>query len=244
MKKTLAIFCFLIFAYTANSQVLISLLLGDKLNSDKLEFGLDGGVNWLNMTNTPDAEFLFDWNLGFYFDFKLKQRLFIHTGVIVKSRMGTSGITPYSLENANLDSLFVGGTVDRKINYFNVPVLLRYRFVDYLHAEAGIQLGLRYTGYDFFTKEIYNKKDLQFTNDIKDNYTRLDAGGVAGLGYKLRQGDGMIIYARYYYGFVDVDKVLSGNQHNTALYLGVCIPIGKNKAEAKAQEKAAKTESK
>ena len=244
MKKTLAIFCFLIFAYTANSQVLISLLLGDKLNSDKLEFGLDGGVNWLNMTNTPDAKPMFDWNLGFYFDFKMNQHLFIHTGVIVKSRMGTSGIKPYSLDNPHLDSLFVGGTVDRKINYFNVPVLLRYRFVNYLHAEAGIQLGLRYTGYDFFVQEIYNKKDLEFVNDIKDNYTRLDAGGVAGLGYKLKQGNGMTIYARYYYGFVDVDKVLSGNQNNTSIYLGVCIPIGKNKAEAKAKDKATKTESK
>jgi hypothetical protein len=162
--------------------------------------------------------------------------------VIVKSRMGTSGITPYSLDNLYLDSLFVGGTVERKVNYFSVPVLLRYRFPGYLHAEAGIQLGLRYTGYDLFTKEIYNKKDLQFTNDIKDNYTRLDAGGVVGIGYKLKKGDGMTIYARYYYGFVDVDKVLTGNQHNTAYYLGICIPIGKNKAEKKAQEKEAKME--
>jgi hypothetical protein len=29
----------------ANGQVLISLLLGDKLNSGKIEFGLDGEIN-------------------------------------------------------------------------------------------------------------------------------------------------------------------------------------------------------
>jgi hypothetical protein len=239
MKKAFAILCFLVFAYTANSQVLISLLLGDKLNSDKLEFGLDGGINWLNMTNSPGTKKLFDWNIGFYFDFKMKHNLFIHTGVIVKSKMGTAGITPYSLNNQDLDSLFIGGSVDRKINYFNVPALLRYRFVDYLYAEAGIQLGLRYTAYDFFTKEIYHEKDLKFTQETKDNYTRLDAGGVAGMGYKLKHGQGMTIYARYYYGFVDVDKITSGTQNNTSWYLGICIPIGKGKAEKKAEEKKA-----
>jgi hypothetical protein len=68
---------------TSRSQVLISLLLGDKLNSGKIEFGLDGGVNWLTMSNTPNAKYLFDWNLGFYFDFKMKNpHLFIHTGVL------------------------------------------------------------------------------------------------------------------------------------------------------------------
>jgi hypothetical protein len=238
MKKFFLTAIILISFCSANSQVLISLVLGDKVNSDKLEFGLDGGVNWLNMTNTDNAKQLFDWNLGFYFDFKMSQNLFIHTGVIVKSKMGTSGITPYSLNNQDLDTLFLGGNVDRKINYFNVPVMLRYRFVNYIHAEAGIQLGLRYSAFDIFSKEIYAEDDLTFKNDIRDNYTRLDAGGIAGIGYKLQQGEGITLSVRYYYGFVDVDKILSGKQQNSALYLCASIPIGKNKAEKKAQEKA------
>jgi len=221
---------------TANSQVLISLLLGDKLNSDKLEFGLDGGINYLNMSNSPGDKYLFDWNLGFYFDFKIKPKLFIHTGVIVKSKMGTAGIAPYSLNNPYLDSAFVGGTVDRKLNYFNVPVLLRYRFIDYFHIEGGIQLGLRYKSYDYFSNEIYNEDDLTFKNYIEENYTLLDAGGVVGLGYKLKHGQGITIGVRYYYGFVDVDKVSSGSQCNSAFYINGSIPIGKGKAEKKREE--------
>jgi hypothetical protein len=38
------------FTQKANSQVLISLLLGDKLNSEKLKFGLDGGVNFATIS--------------------------------------------------------------------------------------------------------------------------------------------------------------------------------------------------
>ncbi|HUM45684.1 MAG TPA: porin family protein [Chitinophagales bacterium] len=220
---------------TAKSQVLISLLLGDKLNSDKLEFGLDGGANLLNMTNTPGSKAMVNWNLGFYFDFKMNEKLFIHTGVIVKSKMGTASLEPYSLNNNELDTLFTGGIVDRKINYFNVPVLLRYRFVDYVHVEGGIQLGLRYTGYDIFTQSI-NNSDLEFRNDVKDNFQRLDAGGVIGIGYKLKKGKGMTLSARYYYGFVDANKLTNGAQHNTASYFNVSIPIGKGKAEKKAAE--------
>jgi len=219
---------------TANSQILISLLLGDKLNSGKIEFGLDGGVNWLNQTNTPEASRLFDWNLGFYFDFKMRNpHLFVHTGVLVKSKMGASGISPYDLDDAFLDSVFVGGTVDRKINYFNVPAMLRYRFVNYFHIEGGIQLGLRYTGFDVFQKDFYEKKDLRFLNDVKDDYTRLDAGGLAGIGYKFKKGEGITISVRYYHGLVDVNTALAGAQQNSALYVSASIPIGKGKAEKK-----------
>ncbi len=228
---------FVAFSPSAKSQVLISLLLGDKLNSDWLEFGLDGGGCLLNMSNTPGSEMMLNWQLGFYFDFKVNSKLFIATGVLVKSKMGTEGLTPYSLDNANLDTVFYGGTVQRKINYFNVPGTVKYRFIDYLHAEGGIQLGLRYTGFDDFIQEI-DGDDLKYKNDVKDNYTRLDAGGLVGLGYKLQQGKGMSLNARYYFGFVDVNKVMEGSQRNSAFYFSAAIPIGKGKAEKKAAEKS------
>ncbi|MBP9883489.1 MAG: PorT family protein [Chitinophagales bacterium] len=241
MNKRIFLFLLTIFigvySPSAKAQVLISLLLGDKLNSDWLEFGLEGGGCLLNMTNTPGSEMMLNWQLGFYFDFKVNTKLFISTGVLVKSKMGTEGLTPYSLDNANLDTVFTGGSVQRKINYFNVPGTVKYRFIDYLHAEGGIQLGLRYTGFDEFKQEI-DGDDLEYSNDVKDNFTRLDAGGLVGLGYKLKQGKGMGLNARYYFGLVDVNKVEAGSQHNTAFYFSASIPIGKGKAEKKAAEKA------
>ena len=170
--------------------------------------------------------------------------LFIHSGVLVKSKMGTSGLKPYSLNDVYLDSVFTGGSVDRKINYFNVPVMLRYRFNNFIHLEGGVQLGLRYTGYDLFKNEINQKDDLTFLNDVKDNYTRIDAGGLAGVGYRFNKGEGLILALRYYYGFVDADRVLAGNQHYSAIYISGAIPIGKAKAERKAKEKAAEMEQK
>ncbi len=218
----------------SHSQVLISLLLGDKLNSDKLEFGLDGGANLTKISNLDGTKYLPDFHLGFYFDFKLKPKLFVHTGVIVKSTMGARGIAPYSVGNEDLDSLLVDADVDRKLQYWNVPALLRYRFYDYFHVEGGLQLGLLYKASDRFEEKIYDKKDLKFKYNIikENNYKYFDFGAVGGLGYKLKKGDGITLGVRYYYGFMDIVKDNSGPaQHNTSLYFCVSIPIGKEKAK-------------
>ena len=71
MKKTILLFGFLLTVYTANSQVLISLLFGDALNSPNVEFGLDGGVNYANISNLETSKFLPIFNLGFYFDIRI-----------------------------------------------------------------------------------------------------------------------------------------------------------------------------
>lgn len=47
MKKIVLIYALFLGALTSRGQVLISLLLGDELNSGKIEFGLDGGVNFM-----------------------------------------------------------------------------------------------------------------------------------------------------------------------------------------------------
>lgn len=246
MKKNIAILFFVLFAYTANSQVLISLLFGDKLNTPKLEFGLEGGFSYLNMSNTPGSEYLKSWNLGFYFNILLKPQLYVYTGVLVKGSMGCAGLTPYSLSNPDLDSAFVGGTVDRKVSYFDVPIMLKYRFKNNFELSGGIQAGLRHKAVDEFTKSFdantddAKDDDLVYYNYNNKNYARLDFGLEGGIGYLFRKvGYGMTVSAKYYYGLVDANLPESGKQVNHALYLNAAIPIGKKKAEANAAEKKA-----
>ena len=76
-----------------HSQVIISLLFGDELNSDKVRFGLDGGVNFSNLTGTGGSKFLENFNLGLYFDIQLKEnsKWYVHTGVLLKIRDGGQG---------------------------------------------------------------------------------------------------------------------------------------------------------
>ena len=49
MKKVLLILVLLSGSRPVHGQVLIALLFGDKLNTGKIEFGLDGGLNLASM---------------------------------------------------------------------------------------------------------------------------------------------------------------------------------------------------
>lgn len=73
MKKVLiAIFTFFCIS-SAHSQVLISLIFGDKLNSPFLEFGLEGGINLSDISNLESSGMNPGFNLGFYFDIKSRK---------------------------------------------------------------------------------------------------------------------------------------------------------------------------
>ena len=224
---------------TANSQVLISLVFGDKLNSPKIEFGLEGGANFSTLSNLEEAQNRTDFNLGFYFDFKLKNPAWmVNTGVIVKSTMGANGLVVYSLNNPELDNAFAEGRVDRKINYFNVPIMIKYKFDNNIYVKAGTQLGLLGKAFDEF-KNNYDGENLEYKNDIRDQIHVIDAGLAVGAGYRLMGGNGMNIGIQYYHGLVTVMKGDSSpNLYNRSFYVTAGIPIGKGKAAKKAAEKS------
>lgn len=238
MKKALVVVFIMLSIQTANSQVLISLVFGDMLNSPKVEFGLEGGANFSTITNLEGAKNRTDFNLGFYFDFMLKNPSWaINTGVIVKSTLGANDLPVYSLNNAELDNAFVGGHVDRKINYFHVPIMMKYKFDNHIYVKAGTQLGLLSKAYDEF-KSDYGGEDLTYKNKIRDQIHVIDAGLAIGAGYRLMGGNGMNIGVNYYHGLVTVMKGDSNpNQYHRSFYITAGIPIGKGKAEKKAAEK-------
>jgi len=235
MRKSILIFAFLTICYSANSQVLISILLGDKLNTGKIEFGLDGGLNFSNISGLDQGKNAKYFNIGFYFDIKMKHPSWLfHTGVIVKSTMGMADLPVYSLNNDTLDWAFAGGNVDRKLAYFNVPIMMKYKINKRIFVEAGPMLGLRTKCYDNFNKEIVDKDDLTYKLENSSSYKRIDAGMMAGAGYRLMGGNGMNLGVRYYQGLMNISKDdLAPKQHNRSIYFVVGIPIGAGKAEKK-----------
>jgi len=228
MKKYLIVPVFLLLGLVSKSQVIISLLLGDKLNTGKIEFGLDGGLNWSTIKNLDHAKSLLGFNLGFYFDFKLNNTLWLlNTGVIVKSPMGADDLPVYSLNNPELDSSFAGGTVSRKLRYFNVPVMMKYKFKNNFFVKGGIQLGLRAKCFDEFKNSVIDEDDLKYKLKNKELYHPLDAGLALGIGYRLMKGNGMNFGLQYYYGLIDITiDDATASQYNRNLYLTVGIPIG------------------
>ena len=226
-------------AYPTRGQVIISLLLGDKLNSGQVEFGLDGGINLPSIRGLPGGNSKALFNIGFYFDIKLKNPSWlVHTGVLVKSTLGESDLPVYELGDPNLDNAFAEGRVQKNINYFNVPVMMKYKFNKNIYAEAGIMPSLRAKAYDIFTDSDSNG-DLEYRLDTGDKYHRLDFGLMGGVGYRLMGGNGLNLGIRYYLGLVDITiDDTTPDQYNSSLYLSVGIPIGAGKAKERAEKKA------
>lgn len=243
LKKIFLTSCVVLFFHAAGAQVIISLLLGDKLNTGKIEFGLDGGWNFANVKGLEEGNMNPLFNIGFYFDIKTKNpKWMFHTGVIVKSTMGEEGLPVYALNNPSLDTAFKGGKVERKIHYFNVPLMMKYKLSKALFVEGGTLLGLRSKAYDVFTQSVQGKEDLTYELEISDHFHRIDAGAMAGIGYRLMGGNGMNIGIRYYRGLVNMMKDSAvPSQYNESVYFTVGIPIGAGKAK-KEREGQAKSE--
>ena len=232
-------FALLFAAQDLRSQVLISLLFGDDLNTGKIEFGLEGGATFSTISGLKGAEYKSGFNLGFYFDFKMDPKWTIATGVMVKSPWGTKGLDPYPTGNADLDSVFVGGSVERKLNYFNVPIMAKYKFGRFF-ASVGPHLSLGYKASDVFTNKVKEDDDVSFSIENRVDYMALDAGVAAALGYHIQKGYGMNILVRYYQGLREIRKHPEGDaQNNSGVHLLVGIPIGMGKAQKRMEEKKA-----
>lgn len=225
-KRLILLMLFLVLASTARSQVLISLIFGEKLNSNKVEFGLIGGLNWSNLQEIESATTLRTFNLGFYFHLLMKNNSYFGTGVLVKSDMGATGMDTYPVGDADLDSVFVDGTLTKRIGYFHIPLLYHYRIKNRVYFEGGVQIGLRINGYDIFTKSAYGG-DLEYIRNTRDEYTTFDGGLLGSFGVKFKdKPKSMSMGLRYYYGLADINKIPETSLRNSSLYLFVKIPIG------------------
>jgi hypothetical protein len=225
----LPVLLFFSISTTSKAQVLISLLFGDALNTDKIEFGLTGGLNRSYFNDIQESEGLNNFNLGFYFHIMLKESSFLSTGVLVKSNVGATGMPTYPLGDADFDGLFEEGTLTTKINTFYVPIMWHQRFNNRWFLEGGFQAGLRSKAYDYFDTSLLDG-DLNFKKNVSDSYTRLDAGAVGGVGYKFKKElKSMSAGVLYYYGFVDVNKDPDVLSKNSSLNFYLRIPIGAGK---------------
>jgi hypothetical protein len=247
MKKFILIASMLLIGCTMQSQVLITLLLGDKLNSPNLEFGLEGGVNWAQITGMETTNWSRKWNLGFYFDFRIKDQWWVNTGVLVKSNFGVDNLTDGDLDflGANIHysdtspDTRIPGNYHQKMNVFMVPALIKYKFKNRIFVSAGFQFGLIYKGYIEFESDVEG-----FETSIKefntDDMNRIDVGGMVAAGYQFRKTPGISLGVKYYEGFVNVYKGERGRR-SRSVFIYFTIPIGRGKAaetrEAKEKKK-------
>ena len=235
MKKIL-LALLILFSVQAKSQILITLLLGDKLNSEWLEFGLEGGINWSTISELESSSYARKWNMGFYFNIRVQEHWSVYTGVLVKSNLGIDNLTDGDLITLGIEKAFDknGNTIDGdysyKMNTFQVPVLARYNFKNHMYVALGPQFGLYYKSWSQFDSDIegYN---VTIKDHDSDAINKIDVGATAAIGYRMMHGTGWTISGKYYYGFIDAFKDVSGTK-NSSFFVTLNIPIGAGDKEA------------
>ena len=227
ISKLFFIFVFLCFSTTSKAQILISLLLGDALNTDKIEFGLVTGLNRSYILDIEESSGLNNFNIGFYFHISMFESSYLSTGVLVKTNVGARGMSVYPIGDPEFDDVYAEGELTKEINYFHVPILWHQRFYNRFFLEGGLQIGLRSKAYDYFDLEDTYGGDLEYKRDVGDEYTRFDLGLLGGVGYKIRkQTKSTAVGINYYYGLLNVSKVEDITIKNSSIYVYVKIPIG------------------
>jgi hypothetical protein len=237
IKITVIIAFMLAYSTIAKSQVIISLLFGDKLNSEKLTFGLSVGNSWAHLSDYKTSSSLSNLNLGLFLSLQMSERFYLQFDAMAKYRLGSKGLPVYHLNDSALDTLFAKGHVERQINYLGLVTTAQYRVFNYFNLELGPQIILRTKARDIFYTD-RNDGTLKFEKDISDAATRFDIGAMSGISYQLK-GNGIKIGARYYFGFIDIFPQDAGSNTNRSFQICGYIPVGRNKALKKKQQQSA-----
>lgn len=182
------------------------------------EFGVKGGVNFSNLytDEVDDNNMLTSFNAGLYAKFPITQSVAIQPEFLF-SRKGAEFV---------YDNAFAEGTARFKLNYIEVPVLLKLNVTENFNIHLG-----PYFAY-LIDAQVTNESNADIfdfeENYDNDDFNKFDTGLTAGVGLDF---EGFGVGARYNYGLTTVGKERTvdgvtytspdGKNSNFSLYLSV-----------------------
>jgi len=189
-------FSLLLLSHFSNGQILWSLLLGDKLNSNSLTFGLHGDYSWNSIYGIDHEKAYRAFNLGMFFTYHFNEHWHIDAELMAVEKRGADHMELYSLEDDSLNAIFSGGYLNRHINYIGIQSTFQYLHRYGIFIEAGPMLFLRTKSYDIIIKDS-GDDELTLKKNIDDEINRWMYGVQVGLGYRIFGARQVSIGMRY-----------------------------------------------
>ena len=229
MKKKIIVgilFLTLIGIQQIQSQVLIGLLFGEKLNKGPIEFGVNVIGNSSATTLDNGASNRNKLGFGLYLDYKMSEKFIFSTGFFFASPKGQVNFNetdPYYLLT---DSLFAGANTERILNYFEVPLLLEIRPIPNWGIGVGGYVSIMTRAYDYYKVSQDNGDgDILHERSILENMNRLDYGLTGSIHYHFKGDPGSKIRVSYMLGLNNILKDSDVNVYNEVFRIGWLIPI-------------------
>ncbi|WP_372745911.1 porin family protein [Lutibacter sp.] len=189
--RALAVFIIVMVSLTINAQ--------DRQNNENDgSFGLKGGYNLASVRNSEGNET--DQRQGFHVGFFGESNINNFLALQIEFTYSQQG---YVIENSNFK-------LTQKIDYLNLPFMLKLYPTKTFYLEAGPQIGYA----------ISHKENIEtFLGGSESNFdpNSVDWGANVGLGFKTETG--LILGARYHYGLGKVYE--DTNEYNNVLQLSI-----------------------
>jgi len=166
--------------------LLAAIAVCSQLCFGQAQFGLKAGVNLNHINASGSNDFSFSsistgFTVGATVDMKVSDNFFI------QPEFNFAYLTAH-------ESFY---SVDWHYSYFNIPVILKYKFTKTpIGVYAGPQLGFMVSA---------TSKTSSSSTDIKSNFTNTDFAGVAGIDYKF--DNGLRVDLRYQQSAFNLAKV-------------------------------------
>jgi hypothetical protein len=212
-----------------HGQVLMGFLAGNLLSSKDFNIGFEIGINFSKLDEMKGAERMNQAVFGLFADWRFSEHFHLGGSLLPVSARGAKGLDPVLTGDPAFDSQTANGTMERKLSYFDIPILLRWapKRETGFRIGVGPQIGFRTGATDRY--EAKTAGGLKFTaeRDIKSTTPGVDAGISFDVEYRLKL---LSIGARYTYGLVDTDTSPGGGTvYNRVLTGTGRIYLGKKK---------------
>lgn len=237
----------------ADAQVLIALLLGDKVSNDTFQLGINLSFAAVGLT-AVESKFRLGFSVSMYGEIRLTERLHLQPELAMKlpggAREMNSSVPGYPftpIGEPAYDESVTNGEVSREQRYIAIPVYTKL-MLGSVGLGLGPQLGILLGSNDTATSTRDGKK-VNLEASTEDALNPVDFGISASVEYafwpkqKMRS---LRIRAKGYFGLMDTIKDNPGTPvRNWSFLLGGEIPIGgapdkpKDKVQAPEEPEAA-----
>jgi len=213
----------------AQAQVLIGMLLGDKVASEKFHVGFDFGGNLSFLHGLPGTRPGFGANVGLFGEYRFAEHAYLHVELVATAAMGERHIPADQFDPpVEVPPDLTDVLVERKLNYVALPVLVKGGFFNNrLILAAGLQGMVLTGGRDIYTGTASD--ELEVVHKRGKDLSRFDAGGLGMVEVKLWPNDpyALSAVARYYQGFVNVEHQSGRAVFNGTVTVSLMLPLGR-----------------
>ena len=209
------------------SQAMWTLIFGDKITrviGEKIDMGIQLGLNESTLLNTSATKFLGSFAFGSYINYEFHQHWNLNTFITFKSNRGARELNPsdgfYQMPNDSLQDV----NLQRKYTYLDFSPEIQWKISPSFAIGIGPVFSLLMVAKDYYEgKE--QEAEVTYTYKIYRKTNALDIGGCIDFQYTFAQGKGIKLNVKYLQGFVAPYKTNSGsNVLNAVINIGVGIP--------------------